>query len=51
MENLVVTLEFLGSVVCLFAIGHLIGHLLKLDKFYEDTKDKNQIIQKSRFRI
>jgi hypothetical protein len=46
-----VALEFLGSVACFFAIGHLIGHLLKSDKFYDDPKDKNQIIQKSTFRI
>lgn len=39
MENFLVTLKFLGGLTILFAIGHLIGHLLKLDKFYEDKPE------------
>jgi hypothetical protein len=26
----------LVALMCLLAIGHLIGHLLKLDRFYDD---------------
>jgi hypothetical protein len=45
--NFVVSLEFLGSVACFFAIGYLIGHLLKLDKFYDDNpKVGNETIQR-----
>jgi len=48
MENFVASLEFLGGLACLFAIGHLAGHLLKLDKFYDDfSEKKNQTDQKS----
>lgn len=48
MENFVVSLEFLGGLACLFAVGHLVGHLLKLDKYhYNDTKDNKEIHQKS----
>jgi hypothetical protein len=47
MENFIVSIEFLGGVACFFAIGHLIGHLLKLDQFYDDNpKDNNQTIQR-----
>jgi len=47
MENFVVSLEFLCGLACFFAIGRLIGHLLKLDKFYDDNpNDKNEIKQK-----
>jgi hypothetical protein len=51
VENFVVSLEFLGGVACLFAFGQLIGHLLKLDKFYDDPDDKNKRNQKSTLRI
>jgi hypothetical protein len=44
MENLIVSLKFLGGLACLFALGHLIGHLLKLDQYYSDTpKIKNEL--------
>lgn len=33
MSCLVVILELLGGIILLFAIGCLIGHLLKLDKY------------------
>jgi hypothetical protein len=36
MENFVMSLEFLGGVASFFALCHLLGLLLKLDKFYED---------------
>jgi uncharacterized membrane protein len=40
-------LKFFGGIILLFAVGSLIGHLLKLDKYYEDMqKHKNEEIQK-----
>ena len=48
MENFIVSLEFLGGVAFLFALCHLLGLLLKLDKFYEDIpQGKNEAIQRT----
>jgi hypothetical protein len=38
MNTLILMTEFFGGIVLFFAIGCLIGHLLKLDKYF----DKNQ---------
>ena len=40
-------LKFFGSIILLFAVGGFVGHLLKLDKYYEDMqKQKNEYVQK-----
>lgn len=47
MAGFLFILKFFGSIILVFAVGGLVGHLLKLDKYYEDMqKQKNEYIQK-----
>jgi hypothetical protein len=39
MEGFIVTVKFLGCLILLFAFGHLIGLLLRLDKFHPDNPE------------
>ena len=43
MENFVVTLEFLGALACFFAIGHLIGLILRVDQYYTNIPKINRV--------
>jgi hypothetical protein len=46
MANFLFILKFLVSLILLFAVGRIVGHLLKLDKYYENMqKHKNEDIQ------
>jgi hypothetical protein len=36
MENFILLLNFFGGIIIVFAVGGLIGHLLKLDKYFEE---------------
>ena len=36
MDCFLFILEFFGGLISIFAVGTLIGHLLKLDKYYDD---------------
>jgi hypothetical protein len=42
MENFLVSAGFLASLACLLAIGHLLGHILKLDWYDSDTPKKRK---------
>ena len=47
IENILVSVAFLNELSCLNAISHLMGRLLKSDKFYDGVPDDtNQINQK-----
>jgi hypothetical protein len=39
MENFLFILKFFGGIILLLAIVWLIGHLLKLDKVYEEMQN------------
>jgi hypothetical protein len=41
MDCFIFILEFFGGLILLFVIGGLIGHLLKLDKYYDDLQKSN----------
>ena len=38
MDNFILLLKFFGGLILFFAVGWLIGHLLKLDKKYEEMQ-------------
>jgi uncharacterized membrane protein YqgA involved in biofilm formation len=38
MENLILSLKFFSGLILFLAVGWLIGHLLKLDKKYEEMQ-------------
>lgn len=46
MENILLLSEFFGGIILVFAIGYLLGHILKLDKYLKnqgnDNKEDNQ---------
>jgi len=46
MKTFLILVQFFGSLFILFAIGWLIGHFLKLDKYYEEIQ--NEIKSKNR---
>jgi hypothetical protein len=41
MDGFIVTVKFLGCLILLFALGHLVGLLLRLDKFHPDNPEGN----------
>ena len=46
MATFLFILKFFGGIILLFAFASIIGHLLKLDKYYEDMqKHKNEEFQ------
>jgi membrane-associated protease RseP (regulator of RpoE activity) len=46
MENFLFILEFFGGLILVFAVGWLIGKLLKLDEQYEAMQTIKTRIQK-----
>jgi hypothetical protein len=38
MAYILLILMLLGGLILLFGLGYLIGHLLKLDKYYENMQ-------------
>lgn len=47
MTNLILILMLFGGLILLFLLGRMIGHLFKLDEYYEDIeKHKNENIQR-----
>jgi len=38
MACILLILMLFGGLILLFGLGYLIGHLLKLDKYYEDMQ-------------
>jgi len=36
MNSFILIIEFFGGLISIFAVGFLISHLLKLDKYYDD---------------
>lgn len=43
MAGFIFILKFFGGLILLFVVGTLIGHLLKLDKYYEDYQKNRQV--------
>jgi len=43
MELLLLILKFFGGLILFFVLTGFVGHLLKLDKFYEDLQNKSRI--------
>jgi hypothetical protein len=39
--SLLLILKFFGGLILFFAFGTLIGHILKLDEYLNQTPDKN----------
>jgi hypothetical protein len=46
METFLFILEFFGGLVLIFAVGWLMGKLLKLDEYYESFQQSKPRIQK-----
>jgi hypothetical protein len=47
MTSLLLILKLFGGLILLFILGGTIGHLFKLDKYYEDIhKNKNENIKR-----
>jgi|GEM_PF-1374344 len=47
MTSLLLILKLFGGLIILFIFGRIVGHLFKLDKYYEDMeKHKNKNIQR-----
>lgn len=42
MANFLLILELLGGLIILIALGWLVGHLLKLDKYFEKIQNRNK---------
>jgi len=43
MDCLIFIVEFFSGLISIFAVGFLISHLIKLDKYYDDfQKNKNK---------
>jgi len=38
MENLILSLKFFGGLILFFAVAWFMGHLLKLDKKYDEMQ-------------
>jgi uncharacterized membrane protein YqgA involved in biofilm formation len=38
MENLILSIKFFSGLILFLAVGWFIGHLLKLDKKYEEMQ-------------
>jgi hypothetical protein len=43
MENIEILLELFGGSVLLAGFGYLVGHLLKLDKYWDDQINSQQL--------
>jgi hypothetical protein len=41
MGSLLLILKFFGGIILCFALGTLIGHILKLDDYLNQSGDKN----------
>jgi len=51
MASFLFSLKFFGGIILLFAIGGLVGHLLKLDKYLEEKHhDRNEDIQQVNYK-
>jgi hypothetical protein len=47
MTDLLLILKLFGDLILLFILGRIVGHLFKLDKYYEDIhKYKNENIKR-----
>jgi len=47
MTGFLLILKLFGGLILLFILGRIIGHLFKLDKYYEDIhKNKNEKIKR-----
>jgi hypothetical protein len=47
MNDLLLIIKLFGGLILLYILGRTIGHLLKLDKYYEDIhKNKNENIKR-----
>lgn len=47
MTSLSIILTLFGGLILLFLLGRTIGHLFKLDKYYEDMqKHNNEVIKR-----
>ena len=47
MTSLLLILKLFGGLILLFIFGRIVGHILKLDKYYEDIhKNKNEKIKR-----
>jgi hypothetical protein len=46
MTGLLLILKLLGGLILLFILGGIVGHLFKLDKYYEDIHNiKTKILK------
>jgi hypothetical protein len=46
METLLLITEYFGGIIVLFAIGCLIGHFLKLDKYFNNNQNNTNLTHK-----
>ena len=47
MTDVLLILKLFGGLILIFILGQTIGHLFKLDKYYEDIhKNKNEKIKR-----
>jgi hypothetical protein len=47
MTDILLILKLFGGLILLYILGRTIGHLFKLDKYYEDIhKNKNENIKR-----
>jgi uncharacterized membrane protein YqgA involved in biofilm formation len=43
VESLLLILEFIAGIILIFAFGTLIGHILELDKYLNNTVGKKTL--------